>query len=103
MKLLVTGGAGFIGSAVVRRGIRAGHTIVNLDKLTYAGSLTNVAEVAESQLYTFEQADICDRKAVNRRKPCRPLHRPPGGVHRDEYPRHLHDAGGRPSLLDRER
>jgi dTDP-glucose 4,6-dehydratase len=66
MKLLVTGGAGFIGSAVVRRGIRAGHTIVNLDKLTYAGSLTNVAEVAESPLYSFEQADICDRKAVDR-------------------------------------
>ncbi len=66
MKLLVTGGAGFIGSAVVRRGIRAGHAIVNLDKLTYAGSLTNVAEVAESPLYAFEQADICDRKAVDR-------------------------------------
>ncbi len=66
MKLLVTGGAGFIGSAVVRRGIRAGHAIVNLDKLTYAGSLTNVAEVAESPLYAFEQADICDRGAVDR-------------------------------------
>jgi dTDP-glucose 4,6-dehydratase len=66
MKLLVTGGAGFIGSAVVRRGIRAGHAIVNLDKLTYAGSLTNVAEVADSPDYSFEQADICDRKAIDR-------------------------------------
>ncbi len=65
MKLLVTGGAGFIGSAVVRRGIRAGHAVVNLDKLTYAGSLTNVAEVADSPLYAFEQADICDRSAVD--------------------------------------
>ncbi|MBC7142536.1 MAG: dTDP-glucose 4,6-dehydratase [Rhodobacteraceae bacterium] len=66
MKLLVTGGAGFIGSAVVRRAVRAGHAVVNLDKLTYAGSLTNVAEVAESPLYAFERADICDRGAVDR-------------------------------------
>ncbi|MGB3313297.1 MAG: dTDP-glucose 4,6-dehydratase [Albidovulum sp.] len=65
MKLLVTGGAGFIGSAVVRHAVRAGHSVVNLDKLTYAGSLTNVAEVAESPLYAFEQADICDRAAVD--------------------------------------
>ncbi len=66
MRLLVTGGAGFIGSAVVRRAVRAGHTVVNLDKLTYAGSLSNVAEVADSPLYTFEQADICDRTDVDR-------------------------------------
>ncbi|MFO1176138.1 MAG: dTDP-glucose 4,6-dehydratase [Paracoccaceae bacterium] len=65
MKLLVTGGAGFIGSAVVRQAVRAGHAIVNLDKLTYAGSLTNVAEVAQSPLYAFEQADICDRPRVD--------------------------------------
>jgi dTDP-glucose 4,6-dehydratase len=66
MKLLVTGGAGFIGSAVVRHAVRAGHSVVNLDKLTYAGSLSNVAEVAESPRYAFERADICDRKAVDR-------------------------------------
>ncbi len=65
MKVLVTGGAGFIGSAVVRHAVRAGHTVVNLDKLTYAGSLSNVAEVAESPRYAFERADICDRKAVD--------------------------------------
>ncbi len=65
MKLLVTGGAGFIGSAVIRRAIRAGHAVVNLDKLTYAGSLTNVAEVADSPAYAFEKADICDRPAVD--------------------------------------
>ncbi|OYX42149.1 MAG: dTDP-glucose 4,6-dehydratase [Rhodobacterales bacterium 32-67-9] len=65
MKLLVTGGAGFIGSAVVRHAVRAGHSVVNLDKLTYAGSLTNLAEVAESPLYAFEHADICDRAAVD--------------------------------------
>ena len=66
MKLLVTGGAGFIGSAVVRHAVRAGLSVVNLDKLTYAGSLSNVAEVADSPLYAFEHADICDRKAVDR-------------------------------------
>jgi dTDP-glucose 4,6-dehydratase len=66
MKLLVTGGAGFIGSAVVRAAVRAGHAVVNLDKLTYAGSLSNVAEVAQSPLYAFERADICDRRAVDR-------------------------------------
>ena len=65
MKLLVTGGAGFIGSAVVRRAIRQGLSVVNLDKLTYAGSLTNVAEVADSPLYSFEQADICDRTRID--------------------------------------
>jgi len=65
MKLLVTGGAGFIGSAVVRRAVRDGHAVVNLDKLTYAGSLTNVAEVSGSPLYAFEQADICDRPRID--------------------------------------
>jgi dTDP-glucose 4,6-dehydratase len=65
MKILVTGGAGFIGSAVVRRAIRDGHHIVNLDRLTYAGNLANVAEVAGSPHYAFEQADICDRPAVD--------------------------------------
>jgi dTDP-glucose 4,6-dehydratase len=66
MKLLVTGGAGFIGSAVVRRAVRDGHHVVNLDKLTYAGSLSNLAEVAASPRHAFEQADICDRPAVDR-------------------------------------
>lgn len=65
MKILVTGGAGFIGSAVVRHAVRAGHAVVNLDKLTYAGSLSNVAEVSDSPLYTFEQADICDRPRID--------------------------------------
>ncbi len=65
MKLLVTGGAGFIGSAVVRCAIRQGLSVVNLDKLTYAGSLTNVAEVSDSPRYAFEQADICDRAQID--------------------------------------
>lgn len=65
MKILVTGGAGFIGSAVVRLAIGRGHEIVNLDALTYAGCLDNVASVVDSPLYAFEQVDIRDRAAVD--------------------------------------
>ena len=65
MKLLVTGGAGFIGSAVVRQAIAAGHEVVNLDALTYAACLDNVAEAAKSDRYTFVQADIRDRAALD--------------------------------------
>ncbi|WP_158686136.1 GDP-mannose 4,6-dehydratase, partial [Cronobacter sakazakii] len=67
MKILVTGGAGFIGSAVVRHIIN--HTqdrVVNLDKLTYAGNPESVASVANSERYAFEQVDICDRAALDR-------------------------------------
>ncbi len=60
MKILVTGGAGFIGSAVVRRAIGLGHEVVNLDCLTYAACLENVAGVASSNLYSFEKVDICN-------------------------------------------
>lgn len=66
MKLLVTGGAGFIGSAVVRRAIADGLSVVNVDKLTYAACLDNVATVADSPSYAFEQADICDAEAMER-------------------------------------
>ncbi|MFY0312848.1 dTDP-glucose 4,6-dehydratase [Leisingera sp. D0M16] len=65
MKLLVTGGAGFIGSAVVRLAVSRGHQVVNLDALTYAACLDNVAAVAESPAYAFEQADIRDRAALD--------------------------------------
>ena len=67
MKILVTGGAGFIGSAVVRHIIN--HTqdsVVNLDKLTYAGNLDSIASVADSERYAFVQADICDRAALDK-------------------------------------
>lgn len=66
MKILVTGGAGFIGSAVVRLAVARGHAVVNLDALTYAACLDNVACVADSPLYTFERADIRDRTALDR-------------------------------------
>tara|TARA_R110002049_G_scaffold211354_1_gene382342 strand:- start:8408 stop:9448 length:1041 start_codon:yes stop_codon:yes gene_type:complete len=66
MKLLVTGGAGFIGSAVVRLAVARGHTVINLDALTYAACLENVASVADNPLYTFEHADIRDRAALDR-------------------------------------
>ncbi|WP_304168567.1 dTDP-glucose 4,6-dehydratase [Phenylobacterium aquaticum] len=64
MKVLITGGAGFIGSAVVRRAVADGFDVVNLDVLAYSANLENVAEVAGSSRYAFEQADICDSAAV---------------------------------------
>lgn len=65
MKILVTGGAGFIGSAVVRRAIAAGHSIVNVDALTYAACLDNIASVSNAPGYAFEKADIRDRDALD--------------------------------------
>ena len=66
-KILVTGGAGFIGSAVVRHIIQnTQDSVVNLDKLTYAGNLESLTDVAESPRYTFEQVDICDRAELAR-------------------------------------
>ncbi|MDO4694448.1 MAG: dTDP-glucose 4,6-dehydratase [Eikenella sp.] len=67
MKLLITGGAGFIGSALIRYLIQ--HTqdgVVNLDKLTYAGNLESLAGVSGSPRYVFERADIVDRAALDR-------------------------------------
>lgn len=64
MKLLVTGGAGFIGSAVVRKAIASGFSVINLDKLTYAGNLDSVESVSKSPNYHFEKADICDKSAL---------------------------------------
>ncbi|MCV2878990.1 dTDP-glucose 4,6-dehydratase [Sedimentimonas flavescens] len=64
MKILVTGGAGFIGSAVVRLAIARGHSVVNLDALTYAACLDNLVSVAQSPRYAFEHADIRDPVAL---------------------------------------
>ena len=66
MRILVTGGAGFIGSAVVRRAVADGHEVINLDALTYAACLDNVAPVADAPGYAFERADIRDREALDR-------------------------------------
>ncbi|HBS78641.1 MAG: dTDP-glucose 4,6-dehydratase [Pseudomonas sp.] len=66
MRILVTGGAGFIGSALIRHLIQdTGHSVLNLDKLTYAGNLESLAEVHSSDRYQFLQADIADRERVS--------------------------------------
>ena len=65
MKLLVTGGAGFIGSAVVRLAIAQGHQVVVLDALTYAACLDNLAPVSDSDKYRFVEGDICDRALLD--------------------------------------
>ncbi|MGL4207732.1 MAG: GDP-mannose 4,6-dehydratase, partial [Aeromonadaceae bacterium] len=67
MQSLVTGGAGFIGSAVVRHIIRdTQDSVINLDKLTYAGNLESLAEVSSSERYAFELVDICNRAELDR-------------------------------------
>ena len=64
--ILVTGGAGFIGSAVVRRLVAAGKQVVTLDKLTYSGSLTSLREVEGAANHRFVEGDIGDMELVGR-------------------------------------
>lgn len=67
MKILVTGGAGFIGSAVVRYIINnTEDSVVNVDKLTYAGNTESLAKIANHPRYAFERADICDASVMAR-------------------------------------
>ncbi len=78
MTLLITGGAGFIGSAVARRAVEEGRQVVVLDKLAYSGNLANLASIAERPNFTFVKGDICDRTAVEvvfeRHRPSAVLH-----------------------------
>ncbi len=64
MRVLVTGGAGFIGSAVCRHLVRCGEHVVNLDKLTYAGNLTSLASIENAPNYRFVRGDVCDAALV---------------------------------------
>ena len=67
MKILVTGGAGFIGSAVIREIItQTDFSVINLDKLTYAGNLENLSDISNSDRYVFERVDICNSEEVKR-------------------------------------
>ena len=65
MKILVTGGAGFIGSAAIRFLInKTNNSVVNVDKLTYAGNLRNLDTISSSSRYSFEQIDICEKHTL---------------------------------------
>ncbi|NRA54157.1 MAG: dTDP-glucose 4,6-dehydratase [Gammaproteobacteria bacterium] len=67
MKILVTGGAGFIGSAVIRHVIKnTNDSIINVDKLTYAGNLESLVDIENNDRYAFEQVDICNREDLDR-------------------------------------
>lgn len=67
LKVLVTGGAGFIGSAVIRHLINdTEHSVVNVDKLTYAGNLESLKSIDSNDRYSFEQVDICDAQTLQR-------------------------------------
>ncbi|MBV6274147.1 dTDP-glucose 4,6-dehydratase [Alcaligenaceae bacterium CGII-47] len=66
MKLLITGGAGFIGSALIRHLIHeTEHSVINIDKLTYAGNLESLRDIDHSPRYAFEQIDICEAEAIS--------------------------------------
>ncbi len=64
MNIFVTGGCGFVGSNLVRLLVNSGHQVVNMDKVTYAGNVESLADIADHPNYTFLKADICDHGAL---------------------------------------
>jgi len=78
MKILITGGAGFIGSAVIKRAIKKGIDVVNLDFLTYAANEANLESVSRSRHYKFEKIDICNSEAIRK---CLSDHQPDAIMH----------------------
>ncbi|MEL6701710.1 MAG: NAD-dependent epimerase/dehydratase family protein, partial [Pseudomonadota bacterium] len=66
MRMIVTGGAGFIGSRLVRRAVELGHEVLNVDSLTYAASVSSVWDLEEMPNYRLEPADITDRAIMVR-------------------------------------
>ena len=119
MRILVTGGAGFIGSAVVRRLIgTTEHSVLNIDKLTYAASAASLAAVEANPRYAFRRIDICDKPALDRclprfpadrshasgrREPCRQVDRRTRNLHRNEHRRYAARAGSSSRALGESR
>ncbi|WP_017931055.1 dTDP-glucose 4,6-dehydratase [Robiginitomaculum antarcticum] len=78
MKIVVTGGAGFIGSAVIRQAVKKGFEVINVDCLTYAANLKNLTSIENTTGYQFEKIDICDADAV---RSCLSRHKPDAIMH----------------------
>ncbi|MFL2480918.1 MAG: dTDP-glucose 4,6-dehydratase [Verrucomicrobiales bacterium] len=78
MKLLITGGSGFIGSALVRNAIALGHSVINVDALTYAGNPDNISGISDHSLYSFERVDIRDGGRLGE---VLEMHRPDAIIH----------------------
>ena len=113
--IFVTGGAGFIGSAVIRHLLDDTEAqVVNIDKLTYASNLSSIPQAPQHQRYRFAQVDICNGPALRRlfethqpqcvmnlaaEKSCGPLHRWSVRIHRDQYCGNVHPATGGLALL----
>ncbi|MDR1651274.1 MAG: NAD-dependent epimerase/dehydratase family protein [Synergistaceae bacterium] len=68
MKILIAGGAGFIGSNLVRYALKLGHRVVTFDKLTYAGNLSSLRNLPNGENHSFVRGDICDRQDLRDRR-----------------------------------